>query len=339
VLFSQYYKLREVLKRYREIEKQGGWKTIDPDPTVKSYIPGDTSKVIVQIRERLFMTGELKQNNKSNRYDPELVGAVKKYLLHNGNNPTENILPEHIRKMNAPVGEYIKKIIVNMERCRWISPGFDRAKVYIVVNIPSFKMDMVRDGKIELESPVIVGNNVTKTVIFSGIMNQIVFSPYWNLPESIIEEEVKPGIEKNKNYLKIHDMEWNNGQLRQKPGKNNSLGLIKFIFPNSDDIYMHDTPAKSLFAKESRAFSHGCIRVGKPRALAVAILKDDPAWSPEKIDAAMHSGEEYTYKLKNKIPVYIGYLTAWVDMQGEINFYEDIYNWDERLAKLLVDEK
>ena len=339
VLFSQYYKLREVLKRYREIEKQGGWKTIDPDPTVKSYIPGDTSKVIVQIRERLFMTGELKQNNKSNRYDPELVGAVKKYLLHNGNNPTENILPEHIRKMNAPVGEYIKKIIVNMERCRWISPGFDRAKVYIVVNIPSFKMDMVCDGKIELESPVIVGNNVTKTVIFSGIMNQIVFSPYWNLPESIIEEEVKPGIEKNKNYLKIHDMEWNNGQLRQKPGKNNSLGLIKFIFPNSDDIYMHDTPAKNLFAKENRAFSHGCIRVGKPRTLAVAILKDDTAWTPEKIDAAMHTGEEYTYKLKNKIPVYIGYLTAWVDSQGEINFYEDIYNRDERLAKLLMDEK
>jgi murein L,D-transpeptidase YcbB/YkuD len=226
-----------------------------------------------------------------------------------------------------------------MERCRWIPPEFSMSKVYIVVNIPSFKLTMVRNGKIELEFPVIVGDNLTKTVIFSGMMSYIVFSPYWNLPQSIIEDEVKPGIEKNKNYLIMHDMEWNNGKVRQKPGKNNSLGLVKFIFPNSDDIYMHDTPAKSLFAKESRAFSHGCIRVGKPRALAVAILKDDPTWTPEKIDAAMHSGEEYTYKLKNKIPVYIGYLTAWVDGKGEISFYEDIYNRDERLAKLLIDEK
>ena len=339
VLYSQYYKLRDVLKRYREIEKQGGWKTIAPDPKIKTYKPGDSAKAILQIRERLFITGELKQNNKSDRYDPELVEAVKKYQLHNGNNSTENILPEHIREMNVPVGGRIKKIIVNMERCRWIPPEFSRSEVYIVVNIPSFKLTMVRNGKIELESPVIVGDNLTKTVIFSGMMTYIVFSPYWNLPESIIEKDVKPGMAKNKNYLKEHDMEWNNGQVRQLPGKNNSLGLVKFIFPNSDDIYMHDTPAKSLFTKESRAFSHGCIRVGKPRALAVAILKDDPAWTPEKIDVAMHTGEEYTYRLKNKIPVYIGYLTAWVDMQGEINFYEDIYQRDERLLQLLVDDK
>jgi murein L,D-transpeptidase YcbB/YkuD len=117
------------------------------------------------------------------------------------------------------------------------------------------------------------------------------------------------------------------------------LGLVKFIFPNSDDIYMHDTPAKNLFAKESRAFSHGCIRVGKPRDLAVEILKDDPNWTPAKIDAAMHAGKESTYSLKTKIPVYIGYLTAWVDPQGEINFYKDVYEMDERLSELLIGEK
>ena len=134
-----------------------------------------------------------------------------------------------------------------MERCRWVDPGFDRVKVYIVVNIPSFKLNLFRDGKIELESPVIVGDKVTKTVIFSGIMNQIIFSPYWNVPQSIMEEEVRPGIIKNKNYLINHHMEWNKGQVRQKPGKNNSLGLVKFLFPNSDDIYMHDTTVKILF--------------------------------------------------------------------------------------------
>ena len=339
VLFLQYYKLRDVLQRYREIEKKGGWNQVDLDPKLKAYKPGDTAKPIKQIRERLFITGDIKQNSGSNQYDPELVEAVMKYQKRNGFNPEKLISPKHIREMNVPIGDRIKKIIVNMERCRWISPEFARAKEYIVVNIPSYKLTMVHNGKIELESPVVVGKTVTKTVIFSGMLSYIVFSPYWNLPQSIISKEVKPGMAKNRNYLEKHNMEWNNGQVRQKPGKNNSLGLVKFIFPNSNDIYMHDTPAKSLFEKESRAFSHGCIRVGKPRDLAIEILKDDPGWTPAKIDAAMHSGKENTYVLKTKIPVYIGYLTAWVDPEGVINFYDDIYQRDESLAALLFGEK
>jgi murein L,D-transpeptidase YcbB/YkuD len=241
--------------------------------------------------------------------------------------------------MNIPVGDRIKKIIVNMERCRWITPEFSLAKEYIVVNIPAYSLTMMRDSNVVFQSPVIVGKNLTKTVIFSGKLSSIVFSPSWNLPQSIINDEVKPGMAKNKNYLTRHDMEWNNGQVRQKPGKNNSLGLVKFIFPNSNDIYMHDTPSKSLFAREKRAFSHGCIRVAKPRDLAVEILRDDPNWTPQKIDAAMHAGKESSYALKNKIPVYIGYLTTWVDLQGVIHFYDDIYNMDERLAELLFVEK
>ena len=134
-------------------------------------------------------------------------------------------------------------------------------------------------------------------------------------------------------------MEWNNGQVRQKPGKRNSLGLVKFMFPNSNNIYLHDTPSKSLFAREKRAFSHGCIRVGKPRDLAITILKDDSIWTPKKIDAAMNAGKESTCILKNKIPVYIGYFTAWVNDQGAINFYEDIYKRDENLFKLLTDSQ
>jgi murein L,D-transpeptidase YcbB/YkuD len=335
VLFRQYYWLRDVLQRYREIERQGGWNPIDLDPKLKAYKPGDTAKAIAQIRDRLFITGDIRQNNHSNKYDPELAEGVKKYQKRNGNKPGDLILPKHIQDMNVPIGDRIKKIIVNMERCRWISPELIKAKEMIVVNIPSFKLNFYRDGKSELESPVIVGTNVTKTVIFSGKLSYIVFSPYWNVPQSIIVKEVKPGMAKNKNYLEKHNMEWNNGQVRQKPGKNNSLGLVKFIFPNSNDIYMHDTPAKSLFEKESRAFSHGCIRVGKPRDLALCILKDDKNWTPGKIDAAMHAGTESAYPLKNRMPVYIGYFTAFVDEQGEINFYDDIYDRDERLAKLL----
>ncbi len=339
VLIGQYYKLRHFLLQYREIEKKGGWNTIDIAPKFKSYKPGDTAAAILQVRERLFTEGLLQQNNKSNQFDDELVEAVKKFQWRVGKNPTEKILPEHIREMNVPVGDRIQKIIVNMERCRWISPEFARAREFIVVNIPSFKLTMIRNGKLELESPVIVGKNVTKTVIFSGMMSYIVFSPYWNLPQSIINKEVKPGMAKDKNYLEKHNMEWNDGQVRQKPGKNKSLGLVKFIFPNSNDIYIHDTPVKSLFAQESRAFSHGCIRLGKPRELALAIIQDDPDWTPKKVDAAMHAGKENTYVLKQKIPVYIGYFTAWVDLNGEIRFFDDIYQRDDRLAELLMDEK
>jgi len=338
VLFNQYYKLRDVLQKYREIEKKGGWKPIDPDPGNRSYKPGDSAKAIRQIRERLFITGDLKSNNKSEKYDPELLIAVTAYQLHNGKIQDMDISPDLIRSMNVAVGERIKQIIVNMERCRWISPEFAKAREYIVVNIPSYRLNFIRGGKSAFESPVVVGKNTTKTVIFNGMLSYIVFSPYWNLPKSIIDKEVKPGIKKNKNYLAAHNMEWNNGQVRQKPGKNNSLGLVKFIFPNSNDIYMHDTPAKSLFEKESRAFSHGCIRVGKPRDFAIEILRDDPEWTPAKIDAAMQAGKETSYSLKKKIPVYIAYLTAWVDPRGEINFYEDIYEKDELLTELLVSE-
>jgi len=335
ILFSQYYKLRDVLKRYRAIEQKGGWNPIDPDPEIKAYKPNDTAKAIQEIREYLFIAGDLKQNNRSNRYDVDMVTAVKNFQLRNGYKPDSLILPEHIKAMNVPIGERIKTIVVNMERCRYISPEIFNSREFIFVNIPSYEMNFLREGKTEFNSPVVVGESMTKTVIFGGKMSYIVFSPYWNLPKTIIEKEIKPGIEKDKNYLESHNMEWNNGKVRQKPGNNNSLGLVKFMFPNSNDIYFHDTPAKSLFKKEDRALSHGCIRVQKARELAIKILKDNEKWTPEKIDAAMNAGEESIAGLKNKIPVYIGYFTAWVDEQGEINFYKDVYERDERLAALL----
>jgi murein L,D-transpeptidase YcbB/YkuD len=335
ILFSQYYKLRDVLKHYRAIEQKGGWKPINPDSAIKAYKPNDTAKAIQQIRAYLFVAGDLKQDNRSNRYDAEMVAAIKKFQLRNGYKPDSLILPKHILAMNIPIGERIKTIVVNMERCRYISPEIFSAREFIFVNIPSYEMNFFREGKTEFNSPVVVGEIMTKTVIFGGKMSYIVFSPYWNLPKTIIENEVKPGIEKNKNYLESHNMEWNNGKVRQKPGKNNSLGLVKFMFPNSNDIYFHDTPAKRLFSKEDRALSHGCIRVQKARELAITILKDDKKWTPEKIDAAMNAGEESIAGLKNKIPVYIGYFTAWVNEQGEINFYKDVYDRDERLAALL----
>lgn len=338
IMFKQYFKLRDVLQKYRAIEKNGGWKPVDIEPGVKAYKPGDTSKVIQQIREHLFITGDITENNLSNKYDDVLVEAVKKYQLRHGKNQQSAVNPALINEMNIPVEERIKKIVVNMERCRWVSPEVVNAQELIFVNIPSYMLYFNRNGQRILESAVVVGKTMNKTVVFSGNMSSVVFSPYWNVPPSILANEIKPGIKKDPNYLAKHNMEYyNNGQVRQKPGKKNSLGQVKFLFPNSNNIYLHDTPSKSLFAKESRAFSHGCIRVAKPRDLAVKIFENNPDWTANKIDAAMKSGKEKWASVNPKIPVYIGYFTAWVGESGEINFYEDIYKRDERLYDILVD--
>ncbi|HTD93164.1 MAG TPA: L,D-transpeptidase family protein, partial [Chitinophagaceae bacterium] len=166
----------------------------------------------------------------------------------------------------------------------------------------------------------------------------IVFSPYWNVPPSIIKNEVVPGIKKNKNYLANHNMEWNNGAVRQKPGPANSLGLVKFLFPNSYNIYLHDTPSKSLFSETNRAFSHGCIRLSEPKKMATYLLRKDPAWTNEKITKAMNSGTEKYVTLNPTIPVFIGYFTAWVDSEGRLNFRDDIYGHDKKMAEKMFEQ-
>ncbi|MFM2368289.1 MAG: hypothetical protein RL619_589 [Bacteroidota bacterium] len=336
-VLGQYYLLKDVLQKYRQIEQKGGWKAITIDPDVKSYKPGDSATAIAQIRQRLFVTGDIATDSKSAVYDDALAAGILKYKKRSGNILNKTILPEHIKDMNVTVAERIKTIMVNMERCRWISNDITKAKELIVINIPAYELTFLRDGKSVLKSKVVVGKALNKTVIFSAPMKYIVFRPYWNVPTSILNKEILPAIEKNPNYLAEHDMEWKDDYVRQKPGPENSLGLVKFLFPNSNAIYLHDTPAKSLFSQEDRAFSHGCIRVAKPKELAAMIMKDDKNWNLEKIETAMNSGEEYWYTLKNKIPVYIGYFTAWVDTDGVVHFYEDVYDRDETLARLLFN--
>ena len=143
-------------------------------------------------------------------------------------------------------------------------------------------------------------------------------------------------MKRNPNYLASHNMEWNGGKIRQKPGIRNSLGLVKFIFPNSNNIYLHDTPSKSLFNEDERAFSHGCVRVAKPRDLAIRLLRQDSTWTEKKIDAAMNAGVEKFVPLKKRIPVYIGYFTAFMDKDGNVNFRDDIYKRDDALFSMLV---
>ena len=174
-------------------------------------------------------------------------------------------------------------------------------------------------------------------MMFTGDLNQIVFSPYWNVPPSIVRNEILPAVAKDPGYLARNNMEevgmeGDLPKIRQLPGPDNSLGRVKFLFPNSFNIYFHDTNAKSLFNKDKRAFSHGCIRLEEPEKMAQYLLRNQPEWTPERIEDAMNSGVEKYVKLKDPIPVFITYYTAWVDETGQLNFREDIYGHDEKLA-------
>lgn len=334
-MFAQYFNLRKALQKYREIEKKGGWGTIDMGEGVKAIKPGDSSPAVAQVRKRLFMEGYIANDSGKNVFDAELAEGLASYAKRHNEVPGKNITPAIVKDLNTPVSERIKTLSVNMERCRWVAPEMNTSPEFIAVNIPSFWLQYIREGKEVLSSRVVVGKELNKTVVFSGKMSYLVFSPYWNVPPSILKNEIKPELARNPNYLAEHNMEWEGDRVRQRPGGNNSLGLVKFMFPNSNNIYLHDTPAKSLFSRDERAFSHGCVRVQKARELAIAITKKDGGWSEAKVDAAMNKGTENSYVLKKKIPVYIAYFTAWADENGNVAFFDDVYSRDQRLAQML----
>lgn len=336
--FDQYYKLNDVLKKYKKIEQDKTWTPITAETPFKEIRPDAKSVTVAQIRNRLFVMGDLENDSKSDFYDQELMDGVMKYKLRNGLKPNYIISEANIKDMNESIQEKIKKITLNMERCKEIYPTLLTDTEYILVNVPSYELVYVKNGKIELKSKVFVGAPLTKTTIFSGNIEKVVFSPYWTVPQSIVENELKMKIAADPNYLAERNMEIVNGMVRQKPGPNNSLGLVKFVFPNPDDIYMHDTPSKTLFDFEQRTFSHGCINVRDAKELAIAMLKDYPEWTTERIDQAMDGTAETTFKLPNKVPIYITYLTTWVNEAGQVSFFPDVYDKDTEADKLLNPE-
>lgn len=338
ILIGQYYKLRAALQKYRQIEKNNDWEPIETESQIKKYSPGDSVKTISQIRHRLFVTGDLTRDSKSNLYDEELKAGILNFKTRNGYKPDYLIGSQHINRMNQPIEKYIQTIKINMERCRWLSPELEKSEEFIIINIPSFQLFYIKNGQNVLSSRVFVGINMMETVIFSSTISSIVFSPYWNVPQSILENEIKPAMEKDPDYLAKHNLEWNKKSLRQRPGPKNALGLVKFVFPNTYSIYLHDTPYKLNFNYEFPRFSHGCINMQKAKELAYSILKNNPEWPIEKINKAMNSGVETAYPLKKPIPIHIGYFTSWVNDEGKINFYFDIYTKDDLLSEFLFKD-
>lgn len=328
----QYNQLKKYLIQYYTLKKAGIWQPI-PETEQKVFKPGDSSAVIPVIKQQLFVLGDLPEKDTSYVYDDKLKEAVIAYQHRFGLSEDGAIGPAVLREMNKPLEERIRQILINMERIRWMpaEPTSD----YLLVNIPEFRLHVYEDGVYKFNMNVVVGSTAHNTVIFSGSMKYIVFSPYWNVPNSILKNEILPGINRNPNYLANHNMEWSNGMVRQRPGPKNSLGLVKFLFPNSYNIYLHDTPSKSLFGESRRAFSHGCIRLSQPARLAAFLLRKDSTWNKNKIDSAMNSGKEKYVTLKPEVPVVIGYFTAFADKDGKLNFRNDVYGEDKKVQEKL----
>ena len=335
-LNQQYKKLQTALTQYYNIQKKGRWDSIAFP--LKTYKKGDASMAIAQIKQRLQLLGDLPEGDTTNVYDSATVTAVKSFQNRFGLKADGIAGIPFMKELNYPIEDRIKQILINLERDRWMAPENDSN--YIMVNIPEYKLHVYDSGKLQFDMNVIVGKEGTGTVIFTGDLKYIVFSPYWNVPVSIVKKEIVPGMARNKNYIANHNMEitGHSGSLpivRQKPGDDNSLGHVKFLFPNSYDIYLHDTPNRNLFSSTNRSFSHGCIRIQDPPKMAAYLLRSDTTWTREKIDSCMGLDHEKWVTIKKPVRVLIGYFTTWVDRNGKLNFRKDIYGHDEEMAEKL----
>ncbi|MFP5039506.1 L,D-transpeptidase family protein [Parasediminibacterium sp. JCM 36343] len=350
----QYGLLNNFLQQYKAIQKNGGWPIIPEN--VKGLKKGSSSPGIAAVKKQLVVMGDLAVNDTSILFDDGLTAALQKFQNRLGLPEDSSLNQRTVNALQVPVKERIQQILINMERSKWIPTQLKGD--YLAVNIPEYKLHVYNNDNLEWSCNVVVGKStrVHNSVIFNNNVETIVFSPYWNIPKGILEKEVLPGIRKNRDYLEKHNMEvvtfsgqpvnesainWDQSAssfpylVREKPGVKNSLGLVKFLFPNSYDIYLHDSPQKSLFDESSRAFSHGCIRVQEPFKLAKFLLRSDPSWTDAKINAAMNSGKEMPVTLKKKVPVFIAYFTAFVDRGGKLNFREDIYHHDVKMKQLM----
>lgn len=351
----QYKLLRNELKKLANLEAATKWDSVRIAQKA-TFKKGDSSQVIIAVKNKLAAMGDLAANDNSSRFTPELDSAVRSYQARMGQKVDGIIKQTTVDALNVPLQQRIRQILVNMERSRWVplEPTTD----YILVNIPAFTMYVYDKGKLDWSCNVVVGKPGANTVVFSKDLRYVVFSPYWNVPPGILAKEVLPGLKRSgSGYLARQNMEivgasgkvippgsinfnkYSGGNfpyvVRQRPGGRNSLGKVKFLFPNEYNIYLHDTPARYLFGENKRSFSHGCIRVAEPKHLAEWLLRKDSSWTEKKIDDAMDANKERFVTVKEKVPVFIVYFTAFVDSKGKLNFRDDVYGHDTRLAATL----
>jgi murein L,D-transpeptidase YcbB/YkuD len=327
---AEYAALQKALDDLNGQKEKGGWVKVP------------SAKAINKLRNRLADSGHITGD--------DLHAAVKSFQELHALPATGIVDDKTLAALNVPLDWRIRQVAINLQRWRYM-PG-DLGERHFIINIPYFHLIARESGKPVMDIRVVVGKPGNNTPIFSEDMETVVFSPYWNIPDTIAESETAPAVARDPGYLARQGIEvlrvsstgtetvdasnvdWDSADalkglvFRQKPGDGNALGHVKFLLPNPYSVYLHDTPADALFARPGRAFSHGCVRVEEPETLARYVLRDYPEWNDDAIFAAMRSGVEKHVKLKKKIPVHITYFTAWVDENGGLHFQPDIYGYD-----------
>ena len=359
--FPLYKALRPWLATYRSLENNPAWVTNLPPLLAQKLEPGAAYAGVGVLAARLVALGDLPAGYVApERYQGTLVDGVKTFQKRHGLTPDGVIGKTTFEQLNVKPASRVEQIALTMERLRWTPLMAD--KRLLVVNLPEFELRGLEINgdqvQIPLKMNVIVGKALnTQTPMFDEQMRAIEFSPYWNVPPSITRAETVPKLRRDPgdfdrqgfeivtrsgevvthlNDEQLAALQSGQSRIRQRPGAQNALGDIKFIFPNNDNIYMHHTPSVGLFQRDRRDFSHGCIRVESPVELAEFVLKDEPEWTPEKIREAMENGTSKTIRIKNPIMVVIAYATAIVKQRGgTIYFYSDIYGHDRQLRSAL----
>lgn len=345
------------LAKYRAISKNGGWSVV-PDGAILRE--GENDPRVMPLRARLRVTGQLDpaDDTGSAVYDAKLVEAVSLFQDQHGLDIDGAVGPNTRLAMNVPASVRVDQLRLALERMRWIQEDVKNDALY--VNIAGFRLFMMQEGKFTWESRIVVGKTYRKTPTFRGDIQYLVLNPTWTVPPGILRKDKLPAIKRDPGYLaranisvltrdgvevdpSTIDWQLMNARnfpyiLRQRPGPDNALGQVKFIFPNKHFVFLHDTPSRDLFDHSKRAFSSGCIRVENPVDLAERLLANRPEWDRAAINKQLATGDLRTVHLKVGYPVLIIYLTALVDPNGVTRFYNDIYDRDQRVLQALDGE-
>jgi murein L,D-transpeptidase YcbB/YkuD len=332
----QYARFMQAMERYRQAAKRGGWAQL---PRGLDVAPGETAPGVVLLRQRFLLGPDQREAQlarageaRPDHFDEQLVEAVKHFQARHSIDADGRLGATTLRELNHTIEERITELQLTMDRWRWLP--HDMGESFLMVNVAGFEMEVVQGGQVVERMDVVVGQQNWKTPIFADTMEYLVVNPYWNVPPSILEDEIVPALDRDPNYLARNDMErTSDGGVRQRPGPKNALGRFKFMFPNHDNIYLHDTPADHLFARSRRDFSHGCIRLERPRDLAELLMRTATKRSPAELDGLLENFDEQWIKLDQKLPVYILYFTAWVEEDGTVRFHHDVYGRDEQLEQ------
>ncbi|HEV7921496.1 MAG TPA: L,D-transpeptidase family protein [Thermoanaerobaculia bacterium] len=360
--YEEYRRLQQALGQYRRYAADAANEK--PLPVVKSVKPGDAYAGLAQLTRMLRRIGDLPTpvafDETRGIYDGALIDAVKRFQTRHGLENNGTMGPKTFAALNVPLGYRVRQIQWALERWRWAPMQFSAPP--IIVNVPEFVLRAWGpDNKTAVTMRVVVGQAYNhQTPIFEDETKYVVFRPYWNVTPNIQRGEIVPHLEKgDRDYLarnnyeivdandrvigatvddaRIAHLRTGDYRVRQKPGSSNALGLVKFMFPNENNVYLHSTPAQTLFDRSRRDFSHGCIRVADPAGLAAWVLRDQPEWTPQRIKGAMNgTGDPTVVRIRQPIPIMIIYTTAHVQDDGAVQFFEDIYKHDATLEEALA---